>query len=330
MLATAAPSGTNGCMSAPVFAKRLGQWMHVAACWSAEAIRIFIDGREFAHFDTVAPVAATRPASRLRIGAMAEEGMADDFLEGDIAQPFVGRFVLDEAGAARLFADGGKSAPGGLGLGEILGYWPLDEENGSDIHDASGNNRHGTLVNHGTWMVGGPLFDAANRKPLEYEPRDDPQRGHGLRLCSDDLMDAGWPVSAQFAIPQDADSGLYAIRIRLAGQAPADTCVTPFVVTRRRPRKEKSVALLCATNTWHAYGRRPTNELAAYGLTSTFYSIHFNSRPFFHLGMRLQIPYAHPYGFEASRSTRTRSTHLVRTERFLEACLSREGATHTN
>ena len=61
-------------MSPPIFAKRLGQWMHVAASWSAEAIRLFIDGREEARFQAAIPVAEIGPASQLRIGAMAEGG----------------------------------------------------------------------------------------------------------------------------------------------------------------------------------------------------------------------------------------------------------------
>ncbi len=37
------------------------------------------------------------------------------------------------------------------------------------------------------------------------------------------------------------------------------------------------------------------------------------------------IPHASPYLFESRRSTHTRSTHLVRTERFAEAWLAAEG-----
>ena len=312
-------------MGPPVFASRLGRWTHVAASWSSNGLRFFVDGEEVAHIAAEIPAAGTAPASRLRIGAMAEFGEAHDFLEGDIAAPFVGDFALSADGARKLFADGGKSSPADLGLGRVLCYWPLDEEKGAVVRDASGNGRDGMIVNHGSWMVGGPLFEAAGRKPLEYEPRADGQRGHGLRLCSDDLMDAGWPVSARFDIPLDADSGLYAVRVRLVGQDPAAACVAPFVVTRRKPRRAGAIALICATNTWHAYGRRATNELAPYGLTSSFYTRHLNGRPFFHIGMRMPIPYAQPYGFESPRSTRSRSTHLVRTERFLEAWLHREG-----
>ena len=83
-------------------------------------------------------------------------------------------------------------------------------------------------------------------------------------------------------------------------------------------------AVLAATITWHTYGRRPTKENAPAGLTSSLYSSHVNGTPFFHLGVRLPIPFGQPYAFESLRSTRTRSTHLVRTERFLEAWLHRE------
>ena len=312
-------------MSQPVLAKHLGQWVHVAAAWQTDSLALFVNGRALARFAVTAPVATAGPAARLRLGAMAEAGEADNFLEGDIAAPFVGSFLVDEASAARLFADAARSSPAELGLTGALAFWPLDEEQGAAVRDASGNGRHAAIVNHGTWMIGGPAFAAANREPPEYEPARDRARGHALRLCGDDLMDAGWPESVRFDIPGEAESGLYAVRIRLIGQDPAAACVAPFVVTRRRPRQSGSVAVLCATNNWHAYGRRPTNELAVYGLTSSLYSAHRNGRPFFHLGLRLPIPCAQPYGFESRRAARTRSTHLVRTERFLEAWLAREG-----
>ncbi|MBL8583309.1 MAG: hypothetical protein JNL61_13935 [Rhizobiaceae bacterium] len=312
-------------MSRPALVGRVGNWAHIAASISAGSVKIYLDGALLDAFELAVPVAAVGAAARLRIGAMAEHGAADDFLEGDVCAPFVGGFVLDEAGAARLFADQGRSSPGRLSLGAMHAAWPLDEEIGDQVRDDSGNGRDGTIVNHGTWMVGGPAFDAARREPLRYDPEKDPDHGHGLRFCSDDLMDAGWPEAARFELPADAASGIYAVRVRLAGQKAADAVVTPFVVTRRKPRREKSVAVLCATNTWHAYGRRHPMAQPVYGLTSSLYSAHLNGRPFFHLGMRLPIPWSQPYAFESKRSTHTRSTHLVRTERFMEAWLASEG-----
>jgi Concanavalin A-like lectin/glucanases superfamily len=311
--------------SPPVMKSLVGRWVHVAGSWSPEDVRLYLDGRPVLTKRVGSPAAAAGPRARLRIGAMAEHGAADDFLEGDIAQPFVCRGLLDEPTAARLAAARGDGSPADAGLGELLGWWPLNEERGSSIADASGNGRSGTLVNHGTWMIGGPRFEPGNRKPLEYSPRDDPHRGHGLRLCSDDLVDAQWPAALSFDVPVDAASGVYAARLRLAGQSAADARVAPFVVSRRRPRRPGSVALLAATNTWRAYGLRPTKEHIVGGLGASFYSLHLNGRPFFHVGTRLPMPYAQPYAFESHRATATRSTHLVRTERLVEAWLEREG-----
>ena len=312
-------------MAPPLMAARVGTWSHLAASIRPDAVRLYLDGREILAVDGPVPTPVVGASSRLRLGAMAEAGEADDFFDGDIAAPFIAGTAIDAGTARRLFDNGGRRAPGESGVESVLGYWPLDEEFGEHVRDASGNGRGGAIVNHGTWMIGGPLFDPADRLPAEYDPANDPDRGHGLRLSSDDLVDAGWPVSASFPIPADADSGLYAIRVRLAGQSVEEACVAPFVVTRRTPRRKNSVALLAATNTWHAYGRRPTNELPAYGLTSSFYSSHFNGLPFFHVGLRLPIPCAQPYAFESRRAMRTRSTHLVRTERHMEAWLHREG-----
>ncbi len=311
--------------SPPVLAGETGRWAHVAVSIGADGVRIFHNGRMAAEMAVPVPVAAVTEQAQLRIGAFAEGGAAGDFLEADIAAPFVGQFVLDEAAAGRLFADRGHTPVASLGLGALAACWPLDEEKGADVRDVSGHERHGHIVNHGTWMVGGPAFDPANRVAETYDPAKDPDRGNGLRLCSDDLMDPRWPVSAHFDVPHDAPSGVYAARVRLAGQAAKDALVVPFVVTRRKPRHEGVVAVLAATNTWHAYGRRPTKELAVSGLTSSCYSTHSNGRPFFHIGLRMPIPMAQPYAFESSRSQRTQSTHLVRNERFLEAWLDREG-----
>lgn len=312
-------------MGPAVFAGELGEWRHVAV--SADPQRgatIYVDG-EAVH-EVAGPLPPPKPAdTRFRIGAMAEHGEAADLLDADIALPFVGSFVLDAKAAKAIHARRSRLVRADLPGRGLEGFWPLDEEIGDAVRDASGKNRHGRILNHGTWMVGGPDFDPARRMPLEYDPSADPDHGHGLRLSSDDLMDAGWPVATSFDVPADAPSGIYAVRVLLAGQAVADSLETAFVVTRKKPRRPGAIAVLAATNTWHAYARRPTNELAVYGLTSTYYSVHLNGRPFYHLGMKLPLPYATPFGYESKRATATGSTHLVRTERHLEAWLDREG-----
>ncbi|HVA88690.1 MAG TPA: N,N-dimethylformamidase beta subunit family domain-containing protein, partial [Chloroflexota bacterium] len=129
----------------------------------------------------------------------------------------------------------------------------------------------------------------------------------------------------QYLVPEDAASGLCAARVCLIGQDPDTALTIPFAVVRHTPRRPGTIALLLSTNTWHAYGRIPRNDLRVPGLTSSFYTRHLNERPFFHLGLRAPIPHATPYGYETERAAHTRHSHLVRPERFAQAWLEQEG-----
>lgn len=161
---------------------------------------------------------------------------------------------------------------------------------------------------------------SAGRSP-GYDPATDPDRGHGLRFSSDDLVDCEWPITDEFVVPEDADSGLYAALVRLAGQDPKDAVPIVFAVVRTRPRRPASVALLLSTTTWYAYGRRPADEVRVAGLAASFYSSHLNGRPFFQVGLQAPIPRANPYGFDSARAEHTGSSHLVRPERYAEAAI---------
>jgi hypothetical protein len=205
----------------------------------------------------------------------------------------------------------------------LIGYWPLDEERGSRAGDAGPGGRHGTIVNGGAWQIGGPSFDASGRGPT-YDPASDLERGHGLRLSSDDLIDCEWPETDRWAVPDDTQSGTYAAIVRLQGQVDEPLAI-PFVVVRRAPRTSGAAALLYATNTWFAYGRRPSDEVKVAGLNASFYSSHANGRPFFHVATRAPIPRADAFASESIRASRTRSYHLVRPERYAEAWLREQG-----
>lgn len=311
-------------VSEPVLADRLGEWVHVAASLGPDGARIVLDG----HQVLVAPDARAVPApgvgSRLRVGASAELGVAADFLDGDIAQPFVAASVLDDAAIGRLVADRGRSPLVSLGLGELHGAWDLAEERGTRCADASGSGRHARLVQGGTWQVGGPAYDASRGLPGS-DALADPDRGHGLRLSSDDVADAEWSVTDTWQVPSDATSGLYAGVVRMAGQADDQAVAVVFAVVDDRPVEAGSIALLLATNTWIAYGRRPTLERRTVGLEASFYSNHLSGRPFYHVSTRAPIPRADPWGFESERAAHTRHSHLVRPERYAEAWLAREG-----
>jgi hypothetical protein len=267
----------------------IGRWRFLAATAGKEGVALFVDGQEVLRSSEPLPPGGP-PAGRLRIGASAEDGQAANFLDADISAPFVASRTLGAAELERLASDGGRTPLAALGIPDLAGCWPLDEERGRHVADASGNGRDGVIVNGATWEIGGPGFDAGLGVP-GYEPRRDLGRGHGLRLASDDLVDAEWPAVDEHTVASDAPSGLYAARIELPGQARGDALEVPFVVVRTAPRRSGSIALLVATNTWHAYGRIPTDDIRIPGLSSSFYTRHLSGRPFFHLGLRLPIPY---------------------------------------
>jgi Concanavalin A-like lectin/glucanases superfamily len=311
-------------LSEPAMASQLGRWVHVAATLHEDGLRIYLNGTTA--YRTEAPMNISPPGTRarLRIGANAEQGAADDFLDGDVAQPFVAATVLDPSVVKRVVEDRARTPLADLGIGPLHATWPLDEERGAHVRDISGNARHGQIVQGGTWQIGGPAHDASRGGP-RYDPLSDPDRGHGLRLSSDDLVDAEWSATDEWQVPEDADSGLYAGRVRLEGQDPASATSVVFAVTRTRPLRPDSIALLLATNTWLAYGRRPTDVLRQAGLSASYYSNHISGRPFFHVSTLAPIPRADPYGFESRRAAFTRHSHLVRPERYAEAWLATEG-----
>jgi hypothetical protein len=315
-------------VSEPVLADRLGEWVHVVASIGRQGVRIMLDGQEVLAASDANPVPPPGAGSRLRVGASAELGRAADMLDGDIAQPFVAASVLDDATVTRIVADRGRTQVTDLGLGALHAAWDLAEERGTRCADASGNGRHATVVQGGTWQVGGPAYDASTGVPGS-DALAHPDRGHALRLSSDDVADAEWSVTDEWQVPADAVSGLYAGVVRLEGQAVEDALAIVFAVVDDRPTQEGSIALLLATNTWVAYGRRPTFERRTAGLEASFYSNHVSGRPFYHVSTQAPIPRADPWGFESERAAHTRHSHLVRPERYAEAWLAREGYPYT-
>jgi hypothetical protein len=308
----------------PLLAHDLGRWVHVAATLGEDSVQVFVNGESTYRFDGLVPTSEPGPRARLRLGANAEHGAADDFLDGDLAQPFIAATMLGGPVVVRLAADRARSPLNNVVTGPLYAAWPLAEEHASDVRDISGNSRHGQIVQGATWQIGGPAHDAA-RGTRGYDPSSDPDRGHGLRLSSDDVTDAEWTVTDEWTVPEDAESGLYVGRVLLAGQDPQLATSIVFAVVRTRPRRPDSIALLLATNTWYAYGRRPTDVLRLAGLSSSYYSNHISGRPFFHVPTLAPIPRADPFGFESRRAAFTRHSHLVRPERYAEAWLSREG-----
>jgi len=208
-----------------------------------------------------------------------------------------------------------KSQPPSVPAG-ALACWPLAEETGDVVADASGNHRDGRLINHGTWMVGGPSFNGENvgRYDTTYEPEKDPVRGHALRLASDDLYDCRWDVTHEYRLPKDAKPDVYVGRIRFQHDGKPHWYHITFVVKAAKTSTDAPQApilVLCCSSTWVAYNsaafpmpvpapNRPyvsTGGLENCVAEATAYSMyrdHHAGQPAYTMGMNMPWPVAGP------------------------------------
>lgn len=276
----------------------------------------------------------------LRIGAYSERGVTGDFFDGDIAMPAIYTRALAADEIAARLAKRGLEAPD-LGDPALAAFWPLDEERGSSVADASGNRRDGQIVNLGTWMIGGPSFDGGSvgRYATGYDPRTDPNRGHGLRLASDDLYDCGWEATEVFRVPKNAKSGIYAAWFGFVLEGVPHQYPVTFVVTKAKGAPKAPLALMCSSTTWRTYGGTPfaknvpdeTRNWSTGGQTNDpanppaycFYRDHAHGEPTYKLGLRMPWPVAGP-GVRYS-APGVGYSHLMRGERFTHTWLEKQG-----
>jgi hypothetical protein len=302
-------------------ATRLGEWVHVACSVDGSRVRLYLDGVLAAEGDG-RPPAGHAATGRVRLGAAAESGIADHFLDGDLSGVTLFARPLHRLDARRLAEDRGLSAPAALGLSEVQAYWPLREAGGDCLVDAGPHGRSAVLENGATLGIPGPSASTAIGRP-GYDPSLDVTRGGAVRFAGDDLIDCGWPCAAEVMVPAAAASGMYALRIALEGAGEA--LEIPFAVVRPVPRRAGAVALLFATFTWTAYARRPVDDVIVPGLASSFYTTHLSGKTFFHVGMRMPLPRAQPFVHATHLRAATLHQHLVRPERLAAAWLEREG-----
>jgi N,N-dimethylformamidase len=204
--------------------------------------------------------------SHLRLGAFEENGLIDHFLEGDLAMPVVyqgiGPFNQYDTYIKGRYNQTPPVAPN---LITVMGCWPLTEETGTTISDVGASGlRTGTVINHATWMIGGPGFDAlAVPRHGPYDPTlffTAAARGHAIRFASDDLYDCQWSVQHTWPVPANCKPGIYAARIDLFDDydAPLPNSLpyyNTFVVQRAAGKPPAPVLAICATNTWQLYDR---------------------------------------------------------------------------
>lgn len=310
-----------------------GRWHHVVGRWDGVTKEIWVDGRRAGAWAFAGPLVVGRHP--IRLGAMGEKGLALRFLDGDLAQASIhGRALTDEEIARRFAAQGLILAEGP----SVLGSWDFSEENGDRVADHSGNRRHGRIVNHGTWMIGGPSFDDEVPRFGDYHPKTDPRRGHGLRLASDDLYDCRWESVTSWRTPMEAAPGVYTARIRTTVDGRDRIYDIPFLVRRPSRRRASPVLVMCSTNTWRAYNGAPfgvwpdslhavigTDGLpnaAGHPPAYCLYRRHAAGQGTYQMGLRMPWPVAGPYVLYGGP---TRYSHLMRAERFLHTWMDGAG-----
>ncbi|MCL2622356.1 MAG: hypothetical protein FWD31_01715 [Planctomycetaceae bacterium] len=320
----------------------LYQWHHLVGTWSHKdgKRKFWVNGQLVFEkpFEGSLKISPTVP---IRIGAAGESGQAMEILDGTVAVPAIYKKALTPEEVAARFAEKGLIPASD---DDIVASWPLNEGNGSVVKDISNNNVHGRIINHATWMVGGPSFDpnSVDRFDATYDPKNDKTRGHGLRLASDDLVDCRWQITEQYQFPDTARSGFYVGRIRFTGEDGVKyVSHVPIVVKKPKGTPKAPILLMGNSNTWLAYNSTPfpvswpeDNQLQ-YGCISGYpnspgdppakscYRPHRFGQPCYYIGTQKPLTAAWPYVLYSDPESKY--SHLLRAERPMQVLLDREG-----
>jgi N,N-dimethylformamidase len=333
-------TGSGGAYNASAFQQtkpgliKTQRWHHLVGSWDGKKKRIYVDGKlvsEAAFAVTVRP-----GETALRVGAYGQEGEAVNFYNGDVAMCAIYDRALNEEQVSKRFADLGLNVPRN---DRLLACWPFTEERDVQVADASDFGRDGRIINRGTWMIGGPSFNASaiQRHDSAYDPTKDEKRGHGLRLATDEIYNARWKVSHRFRVPPDAKSGVYAGRFDFKLNGKPMRYHASFIVRRPESKPKAPLLVLVSSNTWLAYNSVPFPVNHGKGLVNmgtgglanshpgapkySFYSDHRNGQPTYKVGLKVPLPAGGPNKTYIGGGY----SHLLRGERFLHLWLDKHG-----
>ena len=168
-------------------------------------------------------------------------GRAEAHFNGKIEAPFVAQGELSgDQVQAVVDARDAADVPGL----RLLGCWDLAPSaagSSSTIGSLVGAGR-ARLVNLPSSAVTGRSWDGRTTT-FVVEPR----QWNAVHFHQDDLVDSGWPVALEAALPRDLDSGLYGICV--SGGSAAD--IVPIVI--RPTTAHRAVTVLLPSFTYLAY-----------------------------------------------------------------------------
>lgn len=135
---------------------RLGKWQHAVVTWdgssTASNVSIYVDGKEISYVTTTNGVDAENSDASINFfignnsgGTQTFDGLIDEVRIYNRALSAQEIKTLYQTGAAKIVA------PENRGL---VGYWNLNEGNGTKALDLSGSRNHGTLTSGPVWVNG--------------------------------------------------------------------------------------------------------------------------------------------------------------------------------
>lgn len=136
---------------------------------------------------------------------------------------------------------------------QILARWDFSQQmTGTNILDQSKNLYHGYTHNLPLRAVRGSLWDGHT-----HEWQRALQQYAAIHFHSDDLYDCGWSTSLSYQLPDDMQSGVYALRLRHQDYETSTALTTeeylPFFVAAGKNKPQSKLAFIVPTYTYMAY-----------------------------------------------------------------------------
>ena len=225
------------------FTNWLDAWHHLALTYDGAQVILYVDGAvaaQRAQTGTVAQVTAP-----FRLGARSEApgdltGVIDGRIDAWAVWPAALNLTQIQARQqAGLTQD--DPTPNLAQVDFYVGF----EGSFPSLNDTSTNGYTGVVTNYGNPGVAGVT-----------------ENGRAYRLNHDQIVDAGWQLTAQIAIPPATASGMYAIQA-LAGPdfTPTQTgdrlSVRAIAIKPAPDAPHAPIAVVLPTNTWNAYSGWP-------------------------------------------------------------------------